>query len=756
MRMSRKRGRKLRERLEKEREEQLGKNAGNEGRSFRMSRRRHHDYQWNQKPMLTRLAKDSGTAATAAIAATIATAPLAEASSMQTLLELPGTFQAMRDARDRNRNIRALKRETEAARINLAQAQEDVRTALNDSRSAQDALRSLRASLNAARVELVRVGDALAEAEAEALSRKAEADEAEEKRDAMASSVEEKREEVYAARERYESFFQGSGEAEKDPMIFGNDERGRAANGDIVSDVKRGDYGELAQRIERAWESVGFQQNRLREVEAMVRSNSDGIISGVTGNSTNNKLTDKQAMELESAIAAAQNDVLELESELDAMEEAFDALSDEADELMEAAADARDEADELASEQESLVQDINELENDEADTITWNDEADSALDFAEQSQRQAELEVARALYEQDHMGDGGVSAQTRFDYYNWHGPEHGHQLVVGESFYKAGRNIDIGIETGFVHSSSGREHGTANGMLDTTLNAVIKNDNKKYDVHYEFAVNLPTGRTTHQNAQLPEGVARHTSFGEGWGFTPGIAVTHHFNEEDSLTGRLSFSWKGNYDYRLSEYDDAGVEHIRESSVQPGEEISPEVVWLHAGDKGQAMAKAKFTATSVTTQDGHKYRDGTSVDISAFYSHDFTKLDSFQLWMRYLHSGRIDFHDSSWDSPNNRGVSWREAGIGWTHDFDVEHHRSFHLMANYQKAHGDVYRFTTYGRNEGGEYWLNPRRLSIMASYEVKTGERDALELRLERYYIYDRGVNDYRGWGGMVMYTHSF
>ena len=300
---------------------------------------------------------------------------------------------------------------------------------------------------------------------------------------------------------------------------------------------------------------------------------------------------------------------------------------------------------------------------------------------------------------------------------------------------------------------------SVSGMTDTTLAATVKNDHKKYDVHYEFAVNLPTGTETHQNAQLPEGLAHYASFGEGWAFTPGVAVTRHYNEEDSLTGRVSYAWRGGYDYRYSNFetDDDGNRHesISEGDVSPGNQLRSELVWLHAGDRGQAMARLGVTTSASTEQDGQSYKDGNGLEAALYYSHDVTDLDSFQAFARITRDGRTSFSNSAWDSPYNRGVSWHEAGLGWTHDFDREHRRSLHLRASYQRGHGDVYRYTTYGDNAADDYWHEPTRWSFMASYEWRMSERDNLELRVERYYINEHGPNDYRGFGGMLIYTRA-
>ncbi|MGN0940130.1 MAG: hypothetical protein ACI4OA_00325 [Selenomonadaceae bacterium] len=767
MRLSRKGGRKLKKRRENELKNQLGENAADTSRSYRMTRRRHQSYEWSQKPMLVRLAKESSAAATAAVAATIASTPLVSASSSNTMIDVTGAFRTMRNARDHLRTVHAIRHEIEAAKINLEQAKNDLNSAAEGQQSAKADLKDAQSSLRAAETELARVNSALVEAHAEALARAARAEETRAAAEQYAAQLEEQRAATEAAQESMGSY----GDAEDDDAP-----RGRSIDGeiDLTNDAEvsaiasmplTGDA--LAARIEAAWRSVDYQQNRIQEVEAIVRGERTAYASDVDTSASDviaqgGASSDAQSAEMAAAqakIDEAQAALDELQSTLDAMEAEYDALQDEADEAQSLAEEANDNVADLTNDKAELEADVVTEQGFVSDAEKNKEAADQWLLEAVSNKKTVENDLASVEDAEKHLDDGGFSEETTLEYYNWKGPANGHQLAVNQSFYRGSKNLDVGIDTAYVRSSSGRDHGSVSGMTDTTLAATVKNDHKKYDVHYEFAVNLPTGTETHQNAQLPEGLAHYASFGEGWAFTPGVAVTRHYNEEDSLTGRVSYAWRGGYDYRYSNFetDDDGNRHesISEGDVSPGNQLRSELVWLHAGDRGQAMARLGVTTSASTEQDGQSYKDGNGLEAALYYSHDVTDLDSFQAFARITRDGRTSFSNSAWDSPYNRGVSWHEAGLGWTHDFDREHRRSLHLRASYQRGHGDVYRYTTYGDNAADDYWHEPTRWSFMASYEWRMSERDNLELRVERYYINEHGPNDYRGFGGMLIYTRA-
>lgn len=689
--------------------------------------------------------------AMAASVSTLALLPAGEAaaSSMSTLHDVPAAFQTMRDARDRIRSFHAAQKAVADAREALVQAEAALQSARQDARNAEQALVQAQENLATARRNLERlVGElAAARAESEQLTQAALASQ---------QAVADYLPQIQAQEASIQSLTQDQAQVQADfQQQFGGD---RAEGGPEAEpkDV-------LAESIRKAWESVDWQQNRLAEVQQQVTEllQSGAAAAGTVqqpGSEGQREAFVQRLEEIDAELDAEEAALDDMYSFLDELEAARDAAED-------AESDARARVEDLSQEQMDTETDIRQQETDLEDTKKWREEAEQNLIEAEKYKREATGELAQAEHELEHFGEGS-SWQSRLEYYNWHGPFSGHQFVIGQSYYANLGKWDFGLDTGYVTSSSGREHGHVSGWTDTTLAAIYKNDHKLYDVHYLLSVNVPTGRTAHVNAQLPEGLARHTSFGEGWNVTPGVEVTRHLTEENSLTARLSYVIRGNYDYKYSsEVFDAGGrrtgERQEEGSISPGNQLLPELEYLHAGEHGQFLTRLGYTYTGTTRQNAPSgsgsYKEGSGWHLRLFYSHDVTPVDSWQAFASWSRTGATSYGVENWDSPYNRPVNWLEGGLGWTHHLDAR--QQLHLMFTYQRASGYVYLYDRLRGLAGSDlnnYWQDPERLALQLAYECKLDDTSQLELRVEHYNIRAKSDNGYRGWGAALMYTKNF
>lgn len=681
--------------------------------------------------------------AAAASFSTLALLPSAQttASSLSTLHEVPGSFHAMRDARDGIRNLKAAREAVAQANEALVLAEASLQSARHDRRNAEQGLENARQNLKAAQAYLERVGEQLSQARTECEIRSREAAERQaalEEYEPQIGEQEASVRELVAEREELQ--------AEYDQK-FSNPQAGEG-------DAKAAQaYDALAEAIEKAWDSVGWKQNRIGEVQAMVIEMQRNGLKPPGGSLAMNAAEEQQAyvdrlLEIDAAIDEAEAFLDEMYDYLGELESARDVSEDEAGDAYEMLAD-------LEGEEMDARRSIEETAADLRETEKWEKEAEKNLAEAEAYQKETAAEKERAEHDLEHLGEGS-SWTSRLEYYNWHGPYSGHQFVLGQNFYASTENTDYGVETGYVISDSGREHGHYSGLTDTTVSIIQKNDHALYDVHYLLTVGLPTGKTAHQNAQLPEGLAHYTSFGEGWNITPGIEVTRHLNEEDRLTGRLSYAFRGDYDIISDEWEDGGRMTSRHSTVSPGSQLMPELEYMHAGDKGQFLAQLGYTATGSTNQENGSYDDGPGWHLRLYYSHGVTAGDSWQAYASLSHQGKTTFSNHLWDSPLNSPVTWQEYGLGWTHQLDAK--QKLHLMFSYQRAIGNVYLYNLHGPNIDADdgYWMDPTRLSLMLSYECRLDDRSSLEWRLERYNIRERGDGGYRGWGTALMFTTSF
>ena len=646
---------------------------------------------------------------------------LTEASSLSTMHEVPAEFQALRNAREKIINYRAAERSLRNAQNNLLEAERALAAARQDREEANEGLLRARLNLEAAKVNLDSLRDSLAEARAESESRTQLALQCQQ---AVADYLPN-----IAAQEA--SVQQLSAE---EASLAGE----YAARYETVADR----VDELAARIEQAWESVEWQQNRIAEVQAMVA----GVSAGSPVDDNGAAAYESRLEEISAALEQENDFLDEMYAYLDELEAARDSAEEAESEIRDLVAD-------LTEQQADAEADLVQSQQDVVETEKWQAEAEKENVQAEKELDLAKADLQEAQYDLERFGESS-SLQSRLEYYSWKGAQHGHQLVLGQDFYKSTKKYDLDLGFGYVFSHSGHQegHDDVSGLTDTQLSVTLKNDHKVNDVHYTLGFNLPTGKEAHVNAQVVEGLARYTSFNNGFIFTPSLEVTHHFNEKASLTGRLSYSFRGNY--KVKNTDSWG--HMVTEKISPGNQLTPELIYLYAGERDQYTIKAGYVHNGSTSQDGSsasEYRDGNSVWLRWFYNHDMTPLDSLQVYASYSHEGKAAFYDQSY-RPYNGSLSWYEFGLGWRHKWEKGQY--LQLGLNYQQANGNLYRYSTRGNESEENYLFSPRRLSATLTYGQQLTDRDNLELRLERYVISEKKHRGYNGWGLALMYNHSF
>lgn len=735
MRMNRKR----RRRLEKDKE--TVETAEKPVSSFRMTRKRLRKRRESQsallmparslKPLATfrmtrkrvRQRREAGrpsAASAMSISLLFATSGLGEASSLSTMHEVPAEFQSLLNAREKIINYRAAEQSLKNAQNNLREARQSLESARRDGEDAYEGLLRARLNLEAVKANLDNIQSSLAVARAES----------------------EKRTQLAIASQQAVADYQPNIYAQESSIQELSAEEARLLSEYTTKyETVSGQADELANRIEKAWESVDWQQNRIAEVQAMVLGKDVSAPDTAAASSYTSRLE-------------------EISSELDREHAFLDEMYDYLDELQEAqdqAEDAEEEARELVrdltEQQAEAEKDLAQSRQDLAETEKWQAEAERAKIQAEKDLAMADKDLQEARYNLEHFGESS-SFQSRLEYYNWKGAQHGHQLVLGQEFYNSRKEYDFSVGFGYVISRSGHQegHGQVSGMTDTQLAVTLKNDHKVNDVHYHLGINVPTGKEAHVNAQIPEGLAKYTSFNNGFILTPAVEVIHHFNERESLSGKLSYSFRGDYEVRNT--DEAGHQ-IREK-INPGNQLTPEIAYLYAGEKDQYTIKGGFVHNGSTSQYGastSEYRDGNSFWLRWFYNHEVNPWDSLQIYASYSHEGKASFYDRSY-RPYNDSLSWHEFGLGWRHKW--ERGKYLQLNFNYQKANGNLYRYSTRGNESEENYLFSPRRFSVALTYGQRLRENEELELRLERYVLSEKHHRGYNGWGIALMYNYSF
>ena len=705
------------------------------------------------------------------------------AASLNTFTDVPSYFSYMRDARDRIRSQHALLDQMEEAQKNRRLAQESLQEAVDGYAEAEENALAAEQSLENAEVQISRLRVALGRASAISEQRT---------EIALASqrAVAEYAPQVYAQQAVVESMASEvqmlaadlearSSQKEKLQLELNAelDAMSASGSGAPASSVPQPTVNNpqdlaLANFIERTWRGVDYEQNRLYDVQQRVV---DAISSGSfapkanePGASPNTAEMDPKQAEIASRQAdldAQQADIDARQEELDAqqaelddqqsllddMESELDSLRDAQSDAEDAETDARQEVADLSQDLEMAIADRQEAEAYLAEARQLVQDADAAMKQAEADAVEADNYIAEVKHEIEHFGEGS-SFDTGMEFYSWHGPASGHQLYVPLEVSRMKDDLELMLSTGYVASTSGRERGSVSGWTDTTIGAILHNDHKVNDVRYSFIVNAPTGRTgVNQNAYLTDDLARFTSFGEGWDFSPGIMATHRFTERDSITGRMRYTWRGSYDYKYDWFDmmeDGMGRPIgrlfeeRRASVDPGSIWWQEAEYLHAGEHRQFLALLSHQSASSTLQDGIRYTDGDEWMLKLFHSQDIGGTDSWQAYAAYTYTGRTHYRRVPEQIGGSQGR--RYIGLGWTREIDKD--QRLRLMLNYMDSSGESYDPIT---NQGSR---DRKRLSLQLNYRKKLDEVSQLVAGLERYTIRDRDSSSYNGWSASVMY----
>ncbi|SHK43568.1 hypothetical protein SAMN05216582_10453 [Selenomonas ruminantium] len=684
------------------------------------------------------------TAQAASISALALLPPAAgSAASLNAMNDLSAAFESLVNDRNRIRDFHAAKRNAAEAAAALQQAEAALQMARQDKRNAERGLEEARQNLEQARRNLKRVARELEKAQMESAKRTQEA---------------------IAAQQAVADFAPQVWQQESVVQDLQGQKQGKQAAYEALGrelGYLQEERDDLEERIRKAWESVDYAQNRLNDVIAMV-NRAQSIQPEQHAKEEQWQAYDNELQQLDAAVDNAEAWLDSLNSQLDALQEAREAAED-------AERDARELVRDLTNEHADAEKDVAENETAVSEAETWNQEAAKGIAEAEQYVSETQKWKAQADYELEHFGEG-TGIGSGFEYDNWQGAglPHGHQLYQPIEFYAAEKHWDFSLSTGWLSSDTGLVDGHVSGWTDTTLGIAYKNDHKVNDVHYTLNVNVPTGKdNVHQNAMMADNLARFNSFSEGWQFTPGIEVTHRFTERDSLTGRLNYTFRGDYKYRrsLTEVErisvttpTGAVDIQAQEEINPGNKFQQEIEYRHIGEQQQLSARMihvnasyavdKGTMKSYMDNAGHihlidmpygsgRNYDGEDWTLQLFNSQDIDVKNSWQYYVM-----------GSYQSASTGGIHRYYGGLGYTHCFDKQ-----------QKA----YFLLNHGEERGQRYdwrlgkWNSSRYLnSVIIGYDYRLDDRSELKAKLERYRIHGSSADSYHGWKMSLMWNRSF
>ena len=630
--------------------------------------------------------------------------------------DLPASFDALFNERDRINSFNEAKRNAEEAADALVQAEKDLKSARQDKQDAEKGFNEAQQNLEIAKVNLQKISQQLANAQVESAQRTKEAIAAQQAVADFAPQVWSQKAVVQSAQEKQQSV-----QAEYEQL---GRELGYLSN----------ERSDLEARIRKAWDSVGYAQNRMGDVMAMV-NRTKAIVPEQSAKEEKMQAYDSQLTELESEVDNAESLLDELNSQLDELQEKREAAES-------AERDARELVKDLQEQYADGERDLKDGEQSVVEAKKWNEDAARELESSENNLTVTQEWKTKADYEVSHFGEGkGVG--IGFEYYNWHGAgmPNGHQLYQPIDFYTVDKKWDLSLSTGWLNSDTGLSDGHVNGWTDTTLGIAYKNNHKINDVHYTLNINVPTGKeNAHQNAMMADNLARFNSFSEGWQFTPGIEATHRFTERDSISGRLNYTFRGDYKYRRS---DMGLE--TQEDISPDNKFQQELEYRHIGNANQLAVKfthvnashADYKSTNTMLNERGRNYDGEEWALQVFSSQDIDKKNSLQYYVI-----------GNYQAADIGGVHRYYGGLGWTHQFDKK--QSAFILLNYGETHGRNYNWRT------GKYDSDRIMKAFVLGYDYRLNDSSDLQAKLERYSMNGSSTDSYHGWKMSLMWNKSF
>ena len=342
-----------------------------------------------------------------------------------------------------------------------------------------------------------------------------------------------------------------------------------------------------------------------------------------------------------------------------------------------------------------------------------------------------------------------LSGFVRNNFFNWHGNGwSGSQFVQPYYFGYANKNNYWGFNFNYVSSKNttpGHE-GKINTFTDTLLYFSTRNSKDKYIVDYNLGINIPTGKTKlssyERNARMDEDLVRFAEFGEGWNFTPGIAVTRRIGgDKDLLTVGTSYSFKGAYD-PTSDIDD--------DKLNPGNEWQKYLRWQHAEEKWQLVGEVLHTSSAES-----KIADGTAFDTGAVwetrltYNRNLSKDQALMLYYWYYHeNNEIILNKRVEESPVHYfGTEWKK---------HLSKKTDLRLAADIMIANGIRYSSLT------DSYVDDRKKVTFGIGYDLKMDDRNKLSLDIQHFSMHD-GKNsngdearEYRGFNFLTSFYHTF
>lgn len=458
--------------------------------------------------------------------------------------------------------------------------------------------------------------------------------------------------------------------------------------------------------------AVGYDENRLEEVEAQVQAAVASYYKRVESLENSNDYSSNTDAESE-----------RIELELNQVQARLDTVSD----TKELAVDANLQVKELESDLFAAKKDAEVTQKDVQDTQSDYKNVTTDIELLEQDRKDIEKDIQ--VTEKSLQSEGKQrNFQTSLKYYRWHDSKgnHGYQLYQPYDFtVAADKTLDLSLHTGYVKSNNqSYANGKVSTFTDTTLSAVKANAHDVYTVEYLLDINLPTGKArTNPNAnRMSDDLVEMNRFGEGWNYTPGICVSRKNGEADTWSFTTRYAMQGNYE---SDSTLSGVE------VSPGHEWSKSLSWMHIQKDWQFLGELSHSNYGKTNDNGLSYRESAQLDWRGIYNRKLDEKNDWMFYWYYSHGG-----GNQYDAVNmvdEQSLHRNYYGTEWCKKLDEK--RNVRLMLSGMNSSGRSYDPLTY------QYTNAIKKYGIRLGYDWKMTENKQLSVDVERFYMKDKTQN---------------
>ncbi|SHJ06659.1 coiled-coil domain-containing protein [Propionispora hippei] len=484
---------------------------------------------------------------------------------------------------------------------------------------------------------------------------------------------------------------------------------------------------------EQTANSVAQSANETDEPMSFADIN-EGNIDEIAGRADQRARRDNAKLEL---VAAARDRAETFQQEVDAAGEnteiaqaGKDAATDEKEQALDRLTDAK-----IALEDaEAVLKDAQRnLEDAKAVVRDAKAELDSRQSYVTLLNKEdAKIPIARSV----------LAAST---YYSWkdNRGDQGHQFVSPYSFFYQHGNWETSFNTAYVISQHAAPQltgsGRVSGWSDSDVAIAHTNGHGKYSVRYSLDVNMPTGKAALSGEKpiMNDDLVKYGTFGSGWNYTPGVAVSRKVSDKDTWTLATTYSFQG--DYTL-------LNDVPNNRLSPGNIWTKTFQWQHLAPNWRLLGELSHVDYTDTQVGGADYvRDGDQLDTKLTYVKDLSHGQSLLLYYWNSHQQPDQSLAQQAGGSSRRG---QYSGLMWSKPVQVGH--TMRYSFDFMNKSGEAYDILT------DSIFHNGKKYTGGIGYDVNISEKQTLSFDVQKIFMKNDPNVNYHGYNIMVKYSRNY